>query len=808
MSGLVGEVRISLRGLMRHRGFALAAVLSMALGAGANTTVFTLLNAVLLRPLPVKDPGRLAALFTLDVHNPGNLLSSYPNYKDYRDHNQVFSSLAVYSAIAVNITGRGEAQSVVGQIVSGNYFQTLGVAMVAGRGFMPEEDGEDEAHPVVVIGYGLWTRKFAGDAGAIGRRLELNGRGYTVVGVAPRGFQGLDELLAAEVWVPMAMYRRMYPYPTWVEQRRALLFPLFGRLKPGVNLRQAEAGMSTLASSLEREYPQDNRGRRVVLTTLAEAAISPANRPTIARAGAALGFVATLVLLIGCGNVANLLLARGAGRGKEIAVRLAMGANRWRLVRQLLIESTVLALAGGVAGLLFAWWARGILWSMRPPLFTYSAVHLDLDFRVLGYALGVALAAGVLFGLVPALRATNADLACDLKERAGPARGGGAVRSALVVAQVALSLVALVGAGLFARSLSNAAQVNLGFAPEHLATVSYNLVDWGYTEERGREFDQRVLETAAGVPGVTAAAMAKDLPLNVGLARTVLLPGQENGSGRFTLTSLVGPGYFRTMGIPLEAGRDFSGSDARDGPRAAIVNQAAAAYYWPGESPVGKRIRFFGDERVAEVVGLSRNANYQSVGEQPQALIYLPLAQNYAANAVLYVRARGDAGTTLAAVAREVHRLDPNLTLETATAEETIRQALWAPRLTAWLLGAFGLLAMLLSSLGIYGVISYSVSQRTREIGVRMALGARPSDVQLGVVAEGLRLVAVGVAIGLAIALVATRGVESLLLATSARDAVTFAMAPAFLTLVGLAACWLPAWRATRIDPSKALRDE
>jgi predicted permease len=368
--------------------------------------------------------------------------------------------------------------------------------------------------------------------------------------------------------------------------------------------------------------------------------------------------------------------------------------------------------------------------------------------------------------------------------------------------------VALVGAGLFARSLSNAAQVNLGFAPEHLATVSYNLVDWGYTEERGREFDQRVLETAAGVPGVTAAAMAKDLPLNVGLARTVLLPGQENGSGRFTLTSLVGPGYFRTMGIPLEAGRDFSGSDARDGPRAAIVNQAAAAYYWPGESPVGKRIRFFGDERVAEVVGLSRNANYQSVGEQPQALIYLPLAQNYAANAVLYVRARGDAGTTLAAVAREVHRLDPNLTLETATAEETIRQALWAPRLTAWLLGAFGLLAMLLSSLGIYGVISYSVSQRTREIGVRMALGARPSDVQLGVVAEGLRLVAVGVAIGLAIALVATRGVESLLLATSARDAVTFAMAPAFLTLVGLAACWLPAWRATRIDPSKALRDE
>jgi predicted permease len=742
------------------------------------------------------------------VHNPGNLLCSYPNYKDYRDHNQVFSSLAVYSAVAMNITGLGDAQSVVGQMVSGNYFQTLGVGMAAGRGFTPEEDGPSEGHPVAVIGYGLWMRKFAGDAGVMGRRLELNGRGYTVVGVAPRGFEGLDELLAAEVWVPMAMYRHMYPYPSWVEQRRALLFPVFGRLKPGVSLRQAEAGMSTLASSLEREYPQDNQGRRAMVTTLAAAAISPANRPTITRSGTALGIVAMLVLLIACANVANLLLARGAGRGKEIAVRLAMGANRWRLVRQLLIESMVLALAGGAAGLLFAGWARDILWSMRPPLFTYSAVHLDLDFRVLGYALGVALAAGVLFGLVPALRATNADLACDLKERAGPARSGGAVRSALVVAQVALSLVALVGAGLFARSLSNAAQVNLGFAPERLATVRFNLADWSYTEERGREFDQRVVEAAAGLPGVEAAALAKDVPLNVGLARTVLLPGRESGSGRFTLTSLIGPGYFRTMGIPLEAGRDFSAEDTRDGPRVAIVNQAAAAYYWPGESPIGKRMRFFGDDHVAEVVGLARNANYQAVGERPQALIYLPLAQNYSASAVLYVRARGHAETTLAAVAREVHRLDPNLTLETATVEQTIRQALWAPRLTAWLLGAFGLLAMLLSSLGIYGVISYSVSQRTREIGVRMALGATPGDVQLGVVAEGMRLVAAGVAIGLAIALVATRGVQSLLLATSAQDAVTFAMAPAFLTLVGLAACWLPAWRATRIDPSRALRDE
>jgi predicted permease len=779
----------------------------VALGAGANTTVFTLLNAVLLRPLPVEAPARLAALFTVDVHNPGNLLCSYPNYKDYRDRNQVFSSLLVYSAVSVNMTGQGNPQSMVGQIVSGNYFQTLGVPMALGRSFTKEEDGAPDANPVAVIGYGLWMRKFGGDRGIIGRGLELNGLAYTVIGVAPRGFQGLDTLLAGEVWVPMAMYRHIYPYPAWVEQRRALLFPVVGRLEPGVSLRQAEASLGTVVSDLERQYPQDNEGRRVKLTSLAEAAISPANRPTIATAGAALGIVAMLVLLIACGNLANLLLARAAGRGKEIAVRLAMGANRWRLVRHLLIESTVLALLGGAAGLLFARWARDILWSMRPPLFTYSSVHLDLDYRVFGYALAVSLAAGVIFGLVPALRATRTDLACDLKERGGLTRGG-ATRSALVVAQVALSLVALIGAGLFARSLSNAARVDLGFSTERLGTVAFNLADWSYTEDRGREFNRRALERAAAVPGVAAAALAKDMPLNVGLARTVLLPGKESESGRFILTSLIGPGYLRTLGIPLLGGRDFSPLDNLDAPRVAIVNQVAAAYYWPGENAVGKRMRFFGDDRLAEVVGVARNANYQTVGEPPQALIYLPLGQSYSANGVLYIRASGDAATTLAAVRREVQSLDRNLRLETETVDQTIRQALWAPRLTAWLLGAFGLLALLLSTIGIYGVVSYSVSQRTREIGVRMALGAKSGDVQLWIIGEGLRLVAIGVAAGLVIALVATRGIQSLLLATSAHDAVTFVTVPVFLTLVGLAACWLPALRATRIDPSTALRDE
>jgi predicted permease len=477
------------------------------------------------------------------------------------------------------------------------------------------------------------------------------------------------------------------------------------------------------------------------------------------------------------------------------------------VVRQLLMESTVLAILGGAAGLALARWARDLLWAMRPPMFEYSGVDLGLDYRVLGYALAVSLGAGLLFGLVPALRAARTDLASDLRERGGAASGGMA-RSALVVAQVALSLVALIGAGLFARSLSNAARVDMGFAPERLATVGFNLADWNYDEERGREYYRQALERAAAVPGVAAAALAKDVPLQVGLARTVLLPGRESSSGRFTLTSLVSPGYLGTLGIPLEAGRDFTLLDGRDAPRVAIVNGVCAAYYWPGENAVGKRMKFFGDDRVWEVVGVARTANYQAVGELPQALIYLPLAQNYTSSAVLYVQARGDAAATLEAVRRTIAGIDPKMRLETATVEATIRQTLWAPRLTAWLLGSFGGLALLLSGIGLYGVISYSVSQRTREIGVRMALGAEPGDVQREVIGEGLRLVGAGVAIGMGIALVATREVQSLLLATSARDAVTFVAAPAFLALVGLAACWIPALRATRIEPSRALREE
>ena len=814
MTGALEDLRYSLRALGKARSFAMAAVVSLGLGIGANTTIFTLLNAVLLRPLPVEEPERLVAVGTLDPRNPGLWPCSYPNYQDYRDHNRVFSSLLLYSPITLNLTGFGEPQLVAGQIVSGNYFSTLGVDPVVGRGFLPEEDTSPGAYPVAVIGYGLWTRQFGRDPRVTARTISLNGRAYSIVGVAPPAFQGLNELTAADVWVPMMMYAQVYPNAAWVNQRRFLLFSVVGRLKPGVGLQQAEAGIESIAQDLERQYPQDNQGRRVKLTPVSEAAISSQIRPVVTNAGTVLMIISALVLAIACANVANLQLARAAGRGKEITVRLALGASRWRLVRQLLTESTLLALLGGAAGLLFARWARDLLWSMRPPMFTHAGVHLYLDGRVLSYTLAISLLTGIVFGLVPALRATSGDLASDLKERTGQADSslkGRRTRSVLVIGQVALSVVALVGAGLFVRSLWNADRIDPGFDAAQLGVVAFNVAGQGYNEGRGREFERQALERASAVPGVVSATLANDVPFHVSLARTVLLEGQEDtsaGRGRFTLMSVVWPGYLRTVAIPLLRGRDFSPLDTPTTPRVAIVNEAAARAYWPGEDPIGKRIRFFGDTAPAEVVGVARNASYRTIGERPQALVYGSLIQYYFPTAVLYVRTKGDPEAVSAAVRRQVQSLDRNLLLQSESVGGIMRESLWAQRLSAGLLGVFGALALVLAAVGIYGVVSYSVTRRGREIGVRMALGATPAGVQIMIMTEGIRLVAMGVVAGMVIALAGSRAVEGLLFATSPRDAATFVLVPSILTLVAILACWLPAARATRIEPAVALRDE
>ncbi len=811
MTGFVGDLRYGLRGLVRNRGFAAAAVLSLALGIGANTTIFTLLNAVFLRPIPVRDSSTLAALVTIDAHTPGQFGLSYPNYRDLRDRNTVFSSLILYSPVTASLTGQGDPQLLMVHLVTGGYFGTLGIPMTLGRGILPEEDAPPAGLPVAVLSYPLWMRLYGGTPSVTARSIEIDGLPYRIVGVAPQGFAGLNQMAGADVFLPFSGFARVVPAPALVGMRRALLFSVVARLKPGSSRRQAEEQLAPLVADLARAYPEDNRDRRVRLLSLEDAAMDARTRPLISRSGVVLLAIAALVLLIACGNVANLLLARASGRNREIAIRLALGAGRHRLVRQLLAEGAVLSLAGGACGLQVARWSRDLLWGMRPPVFRHAAFTLDLDSRVLLFTLAVSLLTGLVFGLVPALRATNPDLAGDLKER-GSASGGirkvTSTRSVLVIAQVALSLVALVGAGLFLRSLQNAALIDVGFDAAHLGVVAYNVADQSYSEDRGRDFHARILERAAAVPGVAAAALSKDTPFRVSAIRTAQLAGEEGQAGHPTLTSVVSPGYFQAVRIPLLRGRDFTATDSKAAPRVVIVNEAAAAVLWPGQDPIGKRLTFAGEGIPVEVVGVTRNANYMDIAEPPRPLVYLSLVQYYFPAAVLYIRTAGDPAETLAAVKREVQSMDPKLVLQTETLAVTMRELLWVQRLAAGLLAAFGALATLLSTLGIYGVISYSVHQRTREIGIRVALGASPAEVRAMILREGIRLVAVGVLIGAVMSLSLAGSVSGLLFLHNARDLTTFTLVPSILVLVGTFACWAPAFRATRVDPSSALRDE
>ena len=812
MMGVLTDLRYALRGLVKNRGFALVAVLSLALGIGANTTIFTLIRALFMRPLPVRDSARLVALFTTDGRMAGLPLISYPNYRDFRDHNTVFSGMLLYAPVVVSLTGSGDPQLLMAQLVTGNYFETLGVQPAVGRGFLSEEDSGPGAPPVAVISHALWRRLYAGDAGMSGKTIQLNGRPYSIVGVAPEGFAGVNQLAGADVFLPLSTYPVIHPLAAQVPSRRAQLFAAAGRLKPGETVGQAEAGMNILAEELERQFPRENQGRRIRLTPLDESALDARTRPVAARAGILLMSVSTLVLLIGCGNVANLLLARAAGRTREIALRVAVGASRARLVRQLLTESLAVAAAGGLVGLLVARWSRDWLWSLRGPTFNHAGFRLDLDTTVLLFNLAVSMATGILFGLAPALRASHTDLVNDLKDRTGGAAfRTGSLRSLLVIAQVTLALVALIGAGLFVRSLRDAGRIDPGFDAAHLGIVAYNVNDQGYNEARGRDYHQRALERAASVPGVAGVTISRDVPFHVSARRGVLLEGSDGGADaqpRPTLTCVVWPGYFRTVGIPLLRGRDFTTLDTKTTPRVVIVNETAAHAYWPGENPIGKRLTFAGEGLPVEVVGVARTANYQNLGESPQPLFYLSFVQYYFPTAVLYVRTSGDPAPVIAAVRRELQALDRNLLLQAETMQVSIRDLLWAQRLSAWLLSLFGVLALLLATIGIYGVIAYSVRQRRREMGIRMALGATPADVQYMVLGEGVRLIAMGVIAGSILSLAVAGSVQEMLFVTSARDMFTFTLVPATLTLVGVLACWAPAVRSSRADPSIALRDE
>ncbi len=815
MEQLFKDVRFAFRGLSKSPGFTLAVVVILALGVGATTAIFTMANAAFLRPLPVEDPDRLVGVYTTDQKNPGFFSMAGDNFRDFREQSDSFTDLIAFNNVFVNMAGEGEPAQVSGAMVTGSYFDVLGLRPAAGRFFLPAEDVTPGTHPVLVLTYGSWESRFGKEPSVIGRELTLNGHAFTVIGVSPEGFQGTEIAPAPEFFVPTMMYEEVTPRPDWIFERRALVFKVIGRLNSGVTIEQAESEMKTIASNLEEDYPAPNAGRSVVLHPLSR--IDPSANSTIGLAMTLLTGIALLVLAVASANVANLLMVRAAARRREIAVRVSLGATRMRLVRQLLTESLLLAAMGGMLGIAFANWIGALLWSLVPPSPFPIALDTSLDVRVLGFTLLITIAAGLFFGVMPALTASRPNLSNGLKtgqQRDGTIRRW-SLRNALVVAQVALSLVALISAGLMMKSIENVFALDPGFDSEKLLAVSFPLADQRYSgEARGRAFLDRLNEEIAALPGVESTTISSRVPMGFGgLRRTVLVEGRDVGEGENGIlagVSTVGDAYFRAVGIELVRGRTFRSEEPSETPRVAVINQTMAERFWSGDDPIGRRFTFFGDELTVEVIGISRDSKYGNLSEDPQPHAYLPLRQSYrdiTGGANLFVRTTGEPTSVAASVRSVLRRIDPNLPITSLRSmDEIIELSMFNAQIGVWLVSAFGLLALVLAGVGVYGVISYSVNQRTHEIGIRMALGAKPGDALHLIVRQGIVLALVGLGIGLAAAVGVTRVMSTFLFGVSAVDPTVFGGISLVLAAVAVAASVIPARRATKIDPMLALR--
>ena len=825
MQALWQDICYAVRMLTKNPGFAAVAVLSLALGIGANTTIFTVVNAILLNPLPVKDISRLVEADTIDsktlvtTANTTKLGMSYPNFQDYARENEVLVGLGCFvGPFPLTWSSGTEPRQIFGQMVSAKYFEILGLHPVSGRFFLPDEDTKPGGNNVAVVSYSLWANKFGSDPNVVGKTLTLNATPYTVIGVAPRGFKGAFTFGNAEqVWIPVSMYPQVLAgfFKDNFNDRRFLTTTMIGRLRDGVSLSGAEASLKTVASRLESTFPRDNASRSVALTPLADAAVGVNNRSQIVLAGGLMMGIVGLVLLIACVNLANLLLAQAARREKEIGLRVALGASQGRVMRQLLTESLVLALLSGVVGLAIAYGGRAALWSFRPPFILDGDVDLGFDSHVLFFTLSMALLTAVFIGVAPAIKAAKPNLT-EVLNVGG--RGGtvgwtrNPLRSLLVVTEIALALVALVGAGLFIRSMQNAQRIDPGFESKNLFVFAFDLGALHYDEGRGQQYFRAAIDRAKTSPGVESATIASNFPLGGGLARTVFPEGQDEASGyRGTLTQLndIAPNFFETLHIPLVFGREFTDADRKDTTQVAIINEAMAKQFWPNENAVGKRFHFFGETLLREVVGVVRNTVVNAIGEEPQPLAYLPLTQDYAPAVTMQVRTSRRPEAVSVTVRSQVQSLDTNLALTNMnTIGELIDQGLWAPRMGAGLLTVFGGLALLLAVVGVYGVLSYSVNQQTREIGIRMAMGAQTGRILGLVVGQGMRLAAAGLTLGLLIAFAAMRVLSSLLFGVSAHDPLIFGGISLVLATAAILACYIPARRATKIDPIIALRYE
>jgi len=820
MQNLWNDLRYALRMLVKSPGFTLVAVIALGLGIGANTAIFSIFNGMLLRPLPAKDPQQLVVLVSHQRGFDFPRNTSYPDFKEYRQLNAAFSDLIGYSITPVSFGAEGQPERAWVELVTGNYFSTLGLEAARGRTFSSDEGWVPGKDALVVLGYSYWQRRFGGDDAIIGRTVQVNQHPFTVIGVAPERYHGAYYFLEPDFYIPLTTLGLLDPsQASDLDDRNATFVRVIGRLQPGVTPAQAMAAAEPTMRRLAQEFPESHKDTSLLIVPERSARPEPGLAGFMSTAMIVFMSLVGLVLLIACANVANLILARANGRRKEIATRTALGASRWRTMRQLLTESVLLALCGGIAGLVFARWAAIALTSIRIP--TDIPLHLfdlRLDWRIFGFSFLATLVTGVAAGLIPALQVSRANLADVLK--AGGRSGGASTgrhrfRDALVVAQVAVSLLLLACAGFFVRSFQNSARVDMGFRVDHTLMLSMDVGLQGYSEERGQQFYKQLRERVKSLPGVRDAALSGYIPMGYDNALVNIYPdGQVIDDKSKTETSwsdMVQHNYFHAAGVPVVKGREFSEADSATAPKVAIINDTFAEKIWPGQDPIGKIFRTDKNGPPIQVVGLTRTGKYLFLYEAPQLYVYFPLAQRYNSTMTLMVYAQDEPQRLAQPVREQIHQLDANLPVfdvNTMDAHVQYGKPLLPARLGAMLVGAFGLLGLVLASVGVYGVVAYSVSQRIHEIGIRTALGAQRSQVLRMVLRQGMRMAMIGTGVGITLVVLLLRGLHSVLYGVQSTDFVTLTSVSALLLAVAFAASYIPAFRAAQVDPVVALREE
>jgi putative ABC transport system permease protein len=820
MENLWKDLSYAWRILVKSPGFAIVAVLALGLSIGANTAIFGLFNGVMWRPLPVKDPQQLVVVAAKQRSLDFMIPLSYPDFQDYRQLKTVFSDMCGYVPSPVNLQAEGRPTRAWAELVTGNYFSMLGLEAVRGRTFAADEGWVPGKDALIVLSYKYWQTRFGGNPDIVGRTVQLNKQPFTITGVAPERYHGAYYFLEPDFYIPVTSMGLLDPKTADdLNKRGATFLRILARLQPGLTPTQAITAAQPTDRRLAQEFPDSHKDMSVVVIPELGARPEPGLGAFMSKAVWVFMSLAGLVLLIACANVANLILARANGRRKEIAMRFALGAGRGRMIRQLLTESVLLAFCGGIAGLVFARWAAMALMSIRIP--TDLPLHLfDLrvDWRVFAFSFLVALITGIVAGLIPALQAHRTDLADTLK--VGGRSGGGSTghhrfRNALVVAQVAVSLLLLACAGFFIRSFQNSANVDMGFRVDHTLMMSVDLSLQGYSEERGQQFYQQVSDRVKSLPGVRDAAFTAYIPM--GYENDIVnvypegQPADNKSDSETSFNNEVQPGYFRSVGVQVIKGREFTEADSATAPKVAIVNATFANKIWPGQDPIGKTFRTEKNGPAIQVVGLTRTGKYAFLYETPQLFAYFPLAQRYVAAATLMVYSQDDPLRLVGPVRDQIQQLDASLPVfdvKTMEAHVEYGKPLLPARLGAMLVGAFGMLGLVLATVGVYGVVSYSVSQRTQEIGIRSALGAQRWNVLGLVLKQGMTMALIGTAIGVVLAFLLFRGLHSVLYGVASTDLVTLAAVSTLLLAIAFVASYIPALRATQVDPVVALREQ